>query len=70
MSAHPDFYELRHTLQPGQVFRDRDGLLVQLDRRVPGDGTKWFVLDGDEGGRWYDDGTTIEPGDLAEQVSA
>jgi hypothetical protein len=57
----PDWYENRHQLQQGQVFDTTDGL-VKLDRRVPGDGTKWYVADWCNGWGYYD--STIEPGDL------
>jgi hypothetical protein len=64
-----DWYERRHELEPGMVFRTQDDSLVQLDRGVPGDATRWYVLNGDGNGRWscYDD--TIEPGDLKELIA-
>lgn len=67
------WYEHRGELEPGQIFRLYDGSLVKLDRRVPGDGTKWYVANWYKGytlngqtvrPSWcYEDGT-IEPGDL------
>lgn len=61
-----DWYEHRGDLEGGQIFRCRDGSVVMLDRRVPGDGTKWYVADWHIG--WsYEDGT-VEPGDLAERL--
>lgn len=62
-----DWYERRHELRSGMVFKDYQGDLVQLDRTVPGDGTKWYVGVFSNGSwSWMDD--TIEPGDLVEQV--
>lgn len=61
-----DWYDRRHELMPGQVFRESDGSVVMLDRRVPGDGTKWYVADWFDG--WIYDDSTIEPGDLAEML--
>jgi hypothetical protein len=72
-----DWYERRHELESGMVFRDLQGDLVQLDRSVPGDATQWYVADWWNGSwAWMD--SIIEPGDLrgepqpdpAEQVSA
>jgi hypothetical protein len=57
------WYENRDQLSPEQVFLTRLGGIVKLDRRVPGDGTKWYVADWC-GGWVYEDGT-IEPGELA-----
>lgn len=59
---------LADTLEPGQTFVTIDGSVVKLDRRVPGDGTKWYVAD------WWNDSwaymdSTIEPGDLEEKIS-
>ncbi len=60
------WYDRRHELKPDMVFRDYLGDLVKLDRRVPGDGTKWYVA-GWTGKSWcYDDGE-VEPGDLRTQ---
>lgn len=50
-------------LRSGQVFRTYDGSLVMLDRRVPGDGTKWYVADW-WGNSWSYQDSTIEPSDL------
>ena len=58
-----DWYERRNELQEDQVFRDFEGDLVKLDRRVPGDGTKWYVAVM-WGGSWAYMDDTIEPGDL------
>lgn len=61
----PDWYARRDELEPGQVFRTLEGDRVQLDRRVPGDGTKWYVLDwSDYCKGWLLEDSTIEPGDL------
>ena len=62
-----DWYEHREKLDPDQIFRTHDGSIVKLDRRVPGDGTKWYVADWVVGGWAYYDGT-IEPGDLKEKL--
>lgn len=55
------WYHHRHELEPGMVFLTAFGV-VQLDRRVPGDGTQWYVADWYDGWGFYD--STIEPGDL------
>lgn len=57
----PDWYLRKDELCSGQVFRCQGGV-VKLDCRVPGDGTKWEVLDWHNGWCWY--GCRIEPGDL------
>lgn len=59
-----DWYERRHELSQGQIFSTCTDGVVQLDRRVPGDGSKWYVLDWHDGWAHYD--STIEPGDLVE----
>ena len=60
------WYENRHRLKSGMVFETHDGDTVELDRPVPGDGTKWYVLDCDGDKRFCYD-STIEPGDLRRQ---
>jgi hypothetical protein len=68
MTNHPiDWYERRNELCPDQVFRTADGV-VKLDRRVPGDGTRWYVADWWNGWSYQD--STIEPGDLIEKLPA
>jgi hypothetical protein len=64
-----DWYERRNELCPGQVFEHVCGGLVRLDRRVPGDGTQWYVADwSDYAKAWlYEDGT-IEPGNLGAMI--
>lgn len=62
-----DWYEHHRDLRSDQVFKTNDGSLVKLDRRVPGDGTQWYVADWSYGSWGYYD-NTIEPGDLAELV--
>lgn len=65
MSCYTDpnhWYHHRHELSQGQVFRLADGSFVKLDRRVAGDGTKWFVADWHNGWAYCDN--EIEPGDL------
>lgn len=66
--AEIDWYERRDELEGGQIFRLRDGSIVMLDWRVPGDGTKWLVADW-AGTHWSYEGSTIEPGDLAERLA-
>lgn len=62
-----DWYERRHELEPGMTFEDIDGDEVILDRRVPGDGTKWYIgVWTGRGWSYYDD--TIEPGDLVKRL--
>lgn len=61
-----DWYARRDELCPEQIFTTQDGLIVKLDRTVPGDGTKWYVASYWVGSWCYDDGT-IEPGDLSER---
>lgn len=67
MSEKKDWYEHRDELRIGMVFKDFNGDLVKLDRPVPGDGSKWYVADWCYGSWGYYD-STIEPGDLVEQV--
>lgn len=62
-----NWYEHRDELQQGMVFRTFDGSVVQLDRQVPGDGTKWYVADLHRDVWSYED-STIEPGDLVERL--
>lgn len=64
----PDYwYENRHELRQGWVFRTLDDSIVMLDRRVPGDGTDWYVADQVDGSwAYYDD--QIHPGDLCERL--
>lgn len=59
-----DWYERCDELNSGDLFTTHDGRVVRLDRRVPGDGTRWYVVsvEGDKE-YYYDD--TVEPGDLA-----
>lgn len=64
-----DWYEHRHNLQEGMIFHTREGTTVKLDRRVPGDGTKWYVADS-IAGKWFYEDSTIEPGDLLEKLPA
>ncbi len=57
------WYDNRHLLRPGMIFKTRYGDIVELDRRVPGDGTRWYVADWWNGSFAYMD-SEIEPGDL------
>jgi hypothetical protein len=61
-----DWYENRNQLQEGMVFATCDeGLVVELARRVPGDGTQWYVRTYSwHLGTWISEEYTIEPGDL------
>lgn len=61
-----DWYERRHELEPGLIFRTKEGSVVMLDRCVPGDGTKWYVADWWNGWSYMD--ATIEPGDLKDLI--
>lgn len=65
MGQQVDWYERRRELREGMVFRTAHGVIVQLDRTVPGDGTKWYAATWNNytGGWSYED-YTIEPGDL------
>lgn len=67
-TAGPDdgdyWYLNRHLLEEGQIFRTYDGSLVKLDRRVPGDGTQWYVANLYSPGRFLYEDSIIEPGDL------
>lgn len=58
-----DWYTKRQDLRSGMVFKTTGGDIVRLDRRVPGDGTQWYVDDWD-GHYWSSWDNTIEPGDL------
>lgn len=60
------WYEHRDELKSGQIFKMYDGSLVKLDRRVPGDGTQWYVADWWDGWEYTD--SKIEPGDLIELI--
>lgn len=68
----PDWYERRHELESGMVFKDYQDDLVKLDRRVEGDGTQWHVAVWNtaypDNPHWSWDDTIIEPGDLREIV--
>jgi hypothetical protein len=57
------WYENKHLLKPEDVFIDIYGNIIKLDRRVPGDGTKWYVADW-TGKYWAYEDSTIEPGEL------
>lgn len=62
-----DWYERRDELRADMVFTDYEGDIVRLYRTVEGDGTKWHVEDY-ANGQWYNDGNTIEPGDLVAKI--
>ena len=61
-----DWYKNRRLLKEGMVFWTYADELVKLDRRVPGDGTKWYVADYSFGDWGYYDGTA-EPSDFRER---
>ena len=63
-----DWYEQRHELREGQVFRMYDGSVVKMDRTVPGDGSAWYVADW-WGESWAYMDTRIEPGDLKDRLA-
>ena len=58
------WYEYQHRLRSGMVFKCHDGSIVQLEQRVPGDGSKWYVADF-TGRSFSYENSTIEPGDLS-----
>jgi hypothetical protein len=67
------WYDNRHLLESGQIFALHDGSIVKLDRRVPGDGTQWYVASRYRGyaqngvtvpASWAYEDDVIEPGDL------
>lgn len=64
-----DWHERRDELKSDQVFRMFDDSIVMLDRRVPCDGTQWYVLDQHPDGEWLHQDTKIEPGDLVERLT-
>lgn len=61
-----DWYLNRDELQEGMIFRCRDGSVVKLDRRVPGDGTNWYVADWCNSWAYFDQ--TIHPSALADHL--
>ena len=64
MTQQIDWYKRRDELKPGLVFMTVDGV-VQLDRGVEGDATKWTVLDWNTYTQgWSCEDSEIEPGDL------
>jgi hypothetical protein len=62
VAASPDWYERQHELAPDQIFMTANGWVL-LDRRVPCDGTQWYVAQW-SGGVWRYEDATIEPCDL------
>lgn len=61
------WYENSHLLDPEQIYtHEWDDCIVKLDRRVPGDGTRWYAATWH--GRWIYDDYTVEPGDLARRL--
>lgn len=63
------WYDHRSELSPDNICILDDGSVVKLDRRVPGDGTDWYVLDWtksvyEESFYWSDNDSRIHPGDI------
>lgn len=67
LNEEKDWYEHRHELEVGDVFTTYEGRLIELDRRVPGDGTNWYVASC-YNGKWFYDDDTIHPSDLKTKV--
>ena len=61
------WYEHRDELEAGMVFDTVWGV-VMLDRRVPGDGTDWYVADRSPAGQWHYEDNRIHPGDLESRL--
>jgi hypothetical protein len=68
-----DWYEARGRLREGMIFTLADGDVICLDRRVPGDGTKWYNYEVESS---FDKGVvlsywggTVEPSDLVELLA-
>ena len=58
------WYDNRDKLKSGMMFVLEDGDRVVLDRRVPGDGTRWYAANVVSGKLFFED-YEVEPGDLA-----
>lgn len=64
-TAEPDWYERRHDLRLGMIFKTTSWGIVMLDDYVPGDGTRMYVANWDARNKsWIYQDSTIEPGDL------
>lgn len=64
-----DWYEQRDRLEADMVFRTTTDDIVRLRDRDFGDGSRWFVDDWiATRSDWYNEGNTVEPSDLVEQV--
>lgn len=59
------WYDNRDQLKPNMIVLLHDGQSVLLDRRVPGDGTQWYVANRSVRGNWCYEDDTIEPGEIA-----
>lgn len=68
MDYDEDWYKDKHLLQPGMVFVTHFDETVKLDRRVPGDGTQWYVADYILG-YWSYECNTVEPTDLKNRLT-
>lgn len=62
-----DWYENRDNIKIGDRFITHDGRIVEIDRHVPGDATKMYVLSYYNNNFFADD-DTVEPGDLKERL--
>lgn len=67
------WYEHRGRLNCGDVCVLEDGSTVKLDRRVPGDGTDWYVLDyvksyHDGHMYWTDENSRVHPSEIEEVI--
>lgn len=63
------WYDNRDRLNQGDVCTLENGSVVKLDRRVPGDGTDWYVLDYvqhyfDKHWYWTDNDSKIHPSEI------
>lgn len=62
-----DWYERCDELEEAQIYLTHSGDIVKLDRRVPGDGTDWYVADWTGRNFSYTD-TRLHPGELSERL--
>ena len=61
------WYEQNSKLWPGMIFLTEQDEVVRLERRVPGDATKWYVANiGVKGWEYWDD--TVEASDLKQHL--
>lgn len=62
------WYDHRHELESGQIFKTSEGFKIMLDRNVPGDGSKWYIANW-HNNKWSYEDDTIEPGDLRGKIN-